>query len=169
MCHQWLWIWRLSGWTCLWNVAIGGEIPERMSACLWQILLCPIYIFLRSLEFCAIFSSVILSYGRGLCCAHFQSAVFCSVLVPNWECHFYVPLHRVLRALGLLLLLAIYVWLPYKPIFLKSLFRFFARFNSKDFSVRGLRFANFGCRINLDTDLFFRHCSGVRRLPEQVT
>ena len=60
------------------------EIPDALSACRWLIFISSLYFFLSSLECCAIFCSVVLSYGSGSLLAYCHSEVFRSARVQNF-------------------------------------------------------------------------------------
>ena len=65
---------------------LAEEIPERISACLWWILVSPLYLFFRSPSCWAIYSSVF-SYERGLRCAYFHRGLYCSAFCRLLQFH----------------------------------------------------------------------------------
>ena len=112
---------------------------------------------------CAIFSSVVFSYGRGRLWAYWQVSVLRSARVPNLA----ISLFRTWTSGTPGSLITVFVGdvlttlLPGASVSQRpqrSLFdlldTFWANLISKDFSVRGIGLFSLGCITNRDTDLF---------------
>ena len=140
------------------------EIPETLSCwgCRRLILLSLKHCFLRSLECCSIFSSVVLSYGSGLLWAYCHSCVLRSARVPNLA----MSQLRTFTTGTPGSLIAVVVGdvrttaLPGANVSQrprKSRFErfetFLAKLNSRDCSVRDIVFVDFGWKMNQETDL----------------
>ena len=155
--------WRLlaGAWKML---LFAADTPEVLSACRWRIFISPLYFFSNSFKCNKIFSSVVLSYGRGRLCAYCPRSVLHSAFEPNFAISLFRALTSgtfgssitvVVGELRTTVLPGANVSHRLRRSLLDFFVTFLANFSSSEVSIPGIGLESFNWNMERDTALFF--------------